>query len=183
MSILIAYATVEGQTEKIARFVETRIKENGERVTVYATSQEPGEIAVEDFDKVILAASVHERRHPADFEVFLTANRDQLDRRKTLLLSVSLSAAFPEGLEEAQDYVDEIKMRTELDPDVEVLVAGAVRKKRYDYYATQVLRHVVLRGRNFDPNVQEHEFTDWDSLGDTVDAFVAEPTSSATIRG
>jgi menaquinone-dependent protoporphyrinogen oxidase len=173
MSILIAYATIEGQTEKIARFVEARIKENGMPVTLYATSKDPDEINVEDYDKVILAASVHERRHPVDFEVFLTANRDQLDRRQTLLLSVSLSAAFPEGLEEAQDYVDEMKMRTELDPDVEMLIAGAVRTKRYDYYATQVLRHVVLRGRNFDPAVQEHEFTDWDSLAVGVDAFVA----------
>jgi menaquinone-dependent protoporphyrinogen oxidase len=66
-----------------------------------------------------------------------------------------------------------MKMRTELDPDVEMLIAGAVRTKRYDYYATQVLRHVVLRGRNFDPAVQEHEFTDWDSLAVGVDAFVA----------
>ena len=172
MSILIAYATIEGQTEKIARFLEARIKERGTPVTVYATSQVPDEINLEDYDKVILAASVHERRHPADFEVFLTVNRDQLNRRKTLLLSVSLSAAFPEGLEEAQDYVDEMKMRTELDPDSEMLVAGAVRKKRYDYYATQVLQHVVLRGRDFDPTVQEHEFTDWDGLASTVDAFV-----------
>ena len=172
MSVLIAYATIEGQTEKIARFVEARIKEIGMPVAVYATSQVPDEIDVKDYDKVILAASVHERRHPADFEVFLTANRDQLDRRQTLLLSVSLSAAFPEGLEEAQDYVDEMKMRTELNPDIEMLVAGAVRKKRYDYYATQVLQHVVLRGRDFDPTVQEHEFTDWDGLASTVDAFV-----------
>lgn len=33
-----------------------------------------------------------------------------------------------------------------------------------DYYATQVLRHVVLRERRYNPAVQLHEFTDWEAL-------------------
>ena len=75
-------------------------------------------------------------------------------------------------MEEAQDYVDELKMRTELDPDGEILVAGAIRSRSYDYFATQVLRHVVLQGRNYDPSVQEHEFTDWETLEDEILSFL-----------
>lgn len=172
MAVLIAYGTIEGQTGKIARFVADIARDLGEEVRLHDTSDASDTPDVADFDKLILAASVHERRHPTEFEVFLTANQETIAERRTMFLSVSLSAAFPEGQEEAQDYADEMKMRTDFDPDAEMLVAGAVRKRRYDYYATQVLKHVVLRGRNYDPAVQEHEFTDWDALSAGVTAFI-----------
>ena len=172
MTVLIAYGTVEGQTGKIAQFIETLLVDRGEEVCLFDTSSRTEVADFDDLKKVILAASVHEGRHPKDFEVFLTSHQEQLDARKTLFLSVSLSAAFPEGHAEAQAYADEMKMRTELDPDAEMLVAGAVKTRRYDYYATQVLKHVVLRGRNYDPAVQDHEFTDWDALAEEVTSFL-----------
>lgn len=172
MSVLIAYATIEGQTGKIARFVENLVQEAGEEPILYDTSSIDEEASFDGVTSVILAASVHERRHPQVFEVFVTAKSEALEERRTLFLSVSMSAAFPDGMEEAQDYVDEMKMRTQFEPDEELLVAGAIKAHHYDYYATQVLRHVVLRGRNFDPTVQEHEFTDWDAVAETVTAFL-----------
>lgn len=174
MAILIAYGSIEGQTGKIARFIEKLLVDRGEDVRLFDTSDRHAVAEFEGANKVILAGSVHERRHPKDFEVFLMSHQEDLDKRNTLLLSVSLSAAFPEGIEEAQDYVDEMKMRTDLDPDEEMLVPGAVKTKRYDYFATQVLRHVVLRGRNFDPAVQEHEFTNWDDIAAKVVSFSAD---------
>ena len=172
MSILIAYGTVEGQTGKIARFVRKLAQEAGENTLLFDTGDRTGTVSFEGVDKVILAASVHERRHPTPFELFVSTNREALENRKTLLLSISLSAAFDEGREDAQDYCDEMKLRTGLDPDAELLVAGAVRSKRYDFYESQVLRHVVLRGRDFDPGQKEHEFTDWDEIEAKVAAFL-----------
>ena len=87
-------------------------------------ADDPEQISFDGVDAVILAASVHQRRHPRNFEALLVAHKAELDKRRTLLLSVSLNAAFPEGLEEAQDYVDEMKMRTGFEPDDELLVAG-----------------------------------------------------------
>ena len=88
-------------------------------------------------------------------------------------MSVSLNAAFEEGLDEAQDYVTELKMRTGFSPDEEVLVAGAVRTEEYDYFAMQVIRHVVLRNRDHDPASGTHEFTDWDALSARIARFVS----------
>ena len=172
MSLVIAFGTVEGQTGKIARFIEKIAQDVGEDVQVIDTADQSATVNFKDVDSVILAASVHERRHPQRFEVFVTSEQTALALTKTLMISVSMSAAFPEGHDEAQDYLDEMKMRTNFNPDAEMLVAGAIRSREYDYYATQVLRHVVLRGRSYDPAVQEHEFTDWEVLGDGVRAFL-----------
>lgn len=37
-----------------------------------------------------------------------------------------------------------------LTPDVEALVAGAGRPSSYDYFATHIMRYVMLRGRDYD---------------------------------
>ena len=172
MTILIAFATIEGQTEKIAGFVADTVREHGHDVWLMDTTDRTAPVSFDGVDRVVLAASVHERKHPKPFEVFLTAHAEDLAARPCLLLSVSLSAAFPEGMEEAHEYVVEMKMRTGLKTSAEVLVPGAIRTHRYDYYARQVLRHVVMRGKDYDDSQTEHEFTDWDALKMEVVRFL-----------
>src|SRR6056297_3309613 len=173
MTVLIAFATIEGQTGKIARFVESEVGKAGHDVVLSDVSDETRSISLDGVDKVILAGPVHERRHPKAFEVFLASQRHELEDRQTLLISVSLSAAFEDGLEEANDYVAEMKMRTGFTPDTEVLVAGAVRSNSYDYFQSQVVRHAVTRDRNFDPGKSEQEFTDWRALSANVADFLS----------
>lgn len=171
MNILILFATVEGQTRKIARFIANEVEKLGHSWVIRDVDG-PEPISFQGVDRVILAASVHQRRHPKSFEATVAALSQDLAGFKTLLLSVSLNAAFPEGREEAQEYVTEMKMRTGLSPDTEMLVAGAVRVDEYDYFAKQVVQHVVMRGRPFDPNAGEHEFTEWDAVSAKVAEFV-----------
>ncbi|MEM9584125.1 MAG: flavodoxin domain-containing protein [Pseudomonadota bacterium] len=174
MTILIAYATIEGQTGKIARFLHDRLTGLGHDVRLVDVGDRLATVPFDGVDQVILAAPVHERRHPKNFEVFLSGSVLALAQRRCMLLSVSLSAAFEEGHAEAQDYVAEMLMRTGLEPDAVALVAGAVRIGRYDYYATQVLRHVVMRGRAYDVAEGDHAFTDWDALEADVMRFLEE---------
>jgi menaquinone-dependent protoporphyrinogen oxidase len=173
MKVMVIYASVEGQTGKIARFVAAEVKKLGHDA-VLADADEPTGIAYAGVDAVILAAPVHERRHPRRFEAVIEADKRHLKMRKTLMLSVSLNAAFPEGLEEAQDYLTELKMRTEFEPDQELLVAGAVRSDRYDYFSMQIVRHVVLRDRPFDPTEDGHEYTDWKAVSSAISRFLGQ---------
>ena len=171
MTVLILYESVEGHTAKVVEAVSDAVRGHGHDVQVVDLGG-GGTISYDGVSHVILAASVHQRRHPRKFEASVAAQAEALERMPTLMLSVSLSAAFPEGHEEAQDYLDEMKMRTGLMPDAEALVAGAVQVAKYDYFAMQVVRFVVLKGRDVDMSAPSHEFTDWDALRDTVAAFL-----------
>ncbi len=177
MNILIIYESIEGQTEKIARFVQEQVRNSGHEAALFNAGDAIAPLSLEGIDKVILAAPVHERRHPREFEVLLAAGKRDLEGIRTLLISVSLSAAFPEGLEEAGEYLTELKMRTDFTPDSELLVAGAVRTGKYDYFASQIVRHVVLRDREADAT-EEHDFTDWAALSKSVAEFLGENTSA-----
>ena len=111
MAVLILYETIEGQTGKIVDFVEAFLKNQGEGVRRVNTS-EPFGVSFQDVERVVLAAPVHERRHPRAFETCIASEREALRARKTLMLSVSLKAAFKDGMEDAQDFLTEMEMRT-----------------------------------------------------------------------
>ena len=172
MKILIIYETVEGQTRKISEFVQQRIQSAGHEVLLFNTQDILGIISFDGIDKIVLAAPVHERRHPKGFEVFVLSSLDELKARQTLLISVSLKSAFPESREEAQDYLTEMELRTGFEPDREVLAAGAVRTSSYGYFESQVVQNVVLGDRKVDLVNGVCEFTDWQDLGREIDAFL-----------
>lgn len=174
MTVLVAYGAVEGQSAKIAHFVKGIAKEAGLETRLLDTGKMMGDVSLEGVDKVVLVASVHERRHPKSFETFIEVQREALGARKSLMLSVSLKAASPEGQEEAQDYLAEMLLRTFFKPDVTALVAGAVRPDSYDYFEKEIIRHVVLKDRNVDPRDGIQEFTDWAALEAVLTAFLKE---------
>lgn len=172
MRILVAFATVEGQTQKVARFIEEEVRRFGHRVTVIEVSESGAVPSFAEYDRIVLAAPVHERRHPKSFEVLLAGHKRTLAERTSLLISVSLNAAFEEGREEAQDYVDELKLRTGFEPDRELLLAGAVKNASYDYFQSQVVRHVLLGSHNYAAVEGEQEFTNWQELSAATRDFV-----------
>ena len=105
-------------------------------------------------------------------EVFVTAKLAQLQRKPTLFVSVSLSAAFAEGMKEAQSYVDAFLAGTGWKPTQSFLVAGALRYGEYDYFKEQVIEHLVLKGRKAKEPKEDYEFTDWAALSRIINSFV-----------
>ena len=172
MKVLIIFETVEGQTRKIVEFLERQIVSAGHEVQRFDTKNRLAPLSFDGINKVVLAAPVHERRHPKSFEVLVGACRAELQARPTLLISVSLKAAFPEGLDEAQDYLTEMEMRTGFEPNKELLAAGAVRTSSYGYYESQIVQNVALDGRDVELIDGVREFTDWNALGVEIAAFL-----------
>lgn len=173
MPVPIIFQSLEGQTRKVADFAAEVVRKTDADPLLIDMSDPMVDVPLDGVKKAILAAPVHERRHPEEFELFLTAQNRDLARCSTLFLSVSMNAAFPEGRDEAQDYVTEMQMRTGFTPDSSVLVAGAIKRRKYDYFAQQVIQHVVMRGKDYDSTADEHEFTDWDALEATLRDFLA----------
>lgn len=172
MKIIVLFETGEGQTRKIADFIADLIQKKGHSAEMVDTSDRIGSLSLGEADKIVLAAPVHERRHPKAFEIALSSAKEELVKRPTLMISVSLKAAFPQGIDEAQEYLTEMKMRTGLEPTREVLVAGAIRTGSYDYYQRQIVGHVILEGQDVELTNGVKEFTDWAALAESVSSFL-----------
>jgi menaquinone-dependent protoporphyrinogen oxidase len=172
MKVLIAYATIEGQTRKIAEKIADQIRERGHVAESVDMERTRRNISVNDFDAVIIAASVHQQHHQDTVESFVGAHRAALEAKPTMFLSVSVSAAFDEGRGDAKNYITRFIEQTGWTPGVSVPIAGALRTDEYDYFQQQILEHVVLKNRKIDHTEREHEFTDWKELADAVKAFL-----------
>jgi menaquinone-dependent protoporphyrinogen oxidase len=171
MRILIAYGSTEGQTQKIAEAVAAGVQELGHDAHLLNTASLEA-IDVDTYDKIVVAASVHHERHQESVEVFVMASLAKLQKRPTLFLSVSLAAAFPEGVSDAQRYADAFLRSTAWKPTTSLLVAGALRYNEYDYFKAQIIEHVVLKCREVEGAKGDYEFTDWETLSRTVDSFI-----------
>ena len=173
MNVLVAFASTEGQTHKIAERVGVRARERGHDVCLYDSASLYEIPDVDAFDAVLVAGSVHEGLHQDSIVNFTIAHRDQLNRKSSALISVSLSAATEDGRTEAQGYVDQFTDTTKWLPHKTLLLGGALRYSEYDYFERQVVKDIVRR-HGATPNPDgNYEFTDWKALDSFVDDFLA----------
>jgi len=124
MKVLIAYGSTEGQTRKIVKTIAKQIGNMGHEAQLYDTAGLLGELHPASYDRIILAGSVHAERHQETLELFAIAHLEELQTIPVIFLSVSLAAAFDNGLEEAQGYMDGFAKNTGWKAEHILLVAG-----------------------------------------------------------
>lgn len=174
MKLLIAYASTEGQTRRIARFVMDRLADGGHSVEALPVA-EAEDIDLSRFDRVILAGSIHAGHYQRALGDFVAERAAALAPRRVLFLSVSLAAAG----HDAEDWADldrilaDFAQATSWKPGKVVQVAGAYMPSKYDIIRRFVMRRIVAAK---DPEADldaDHEYTDWTALGAAVDHWIA----------
>ncbi len=186
--VLIAFATNEGQTAKVAETLAGRIGESGARVRVIDLADENPDLNLSAVDAVIVAASVHAGKHQDSAARFVRDHLDQLAAKRSAFLSVSLYAASSE--EGGRDRADE-QMKWFLDatgwrPDAAQTIAGAVRYSTFSRPWQWIMRGAQkifgkeLRKDGWPDLTTDREFTDWTSLSRFADGFCAELRGSPT---
>jgi menaquinone-dependent protoporphyrinogen oxidase len=170
--ILIAYATVEGQTRKIAEHVADCLSGRGNEVRLVDLAAPPPDLDPAAYDAVFLAASVHMGRHNAAATHFVARHADALSRRPSVFISVSLHAASsdPEDEEEARAYVDAFCRETAWLPHAVCYAAGALRFTTYDFFKRFAARAIAKRCGLTPDEHGDMELTDWRA----VEAFVGD---------
>ena len=174
MKLLVLYATTEGQTRKIARFVADGLADRGHTVELLPAG-EAGDLDPGRFDRVIAAGSIHAGSYQADLIASLTAHAAAMAARPSLFLSVSLSAAGddPEDWDGLRACVARLADETGWAPGRVVHVAGAFRFTRYDFFKSWAMRWIARqKDETVDPGTDK-EYTDWDALEADLDAWLA----------
>ncbi|MBF9030600.1 protoporphyrinogen oxidase [Rhodobacterales bacterium HKCCE3408] len=174
MKLLIVYATTEGQTRKIARHLADRACDGGHSVELLPLS-DAGDIDLDRFSQVLVAASVHIGHYQRALIDWLETRGADLKGRTTMFVSVSLAAAGHEsddwrGLEQiAEDFV----AATGWTPEKILQVAGAYTPSRYDMFRRFAMRRILAaKDPEADPDADK-EYTDWDALDAAFDDWMA----------
>ncbi|PWE18513.1 protoporphyrinogen oxidase [Marinicauda salina] len=174
--ILIVYATVEGQSRRIADLLGDHLVRCKHGRTLVDATDPPEDLDVSAHDAVILVASVHADRHHAAAVNFARKNVAALNRTPSALVSVSLHAASGEAEdeEEMRAYVDRFCAETGWLPRAVHYAAGALRFAQFDFFKRWMARRLTRElGMEFDPE-RDVELTDWRALEAFADDFLAE---------
>ena len=172
MKVLIAYATTEGQTRKIAQAIADQITDLGHQPELLDTARKRRDVHIDDFDAFIVAASVYQDRHQDEIEVFVASCLGVLAVKPGMFVSVSLAAAFEKNAADAARYITEFQSRTGWTPAQSLAVAGALKSDEYDYFQQQIMEHIVLKDQDSFRLDEPREFTDWAGLADAVKKFL-----------
>lgn len=172
MTVLIAYATGEGQTRKIARRVADRLAESGQSVELVPLA-DADDINLERFDRVILASSIHMGHYQQALSDFVAKYATKLELKPALLLSVSLAAAGhnAEDWKAVDQILDDLKAATGWTPGQVEHVAGAYQPSKYDMFRRFIMRRIIA---SKDPEAdlgEDKEYTDWKALDILTDRF------------
>ena len=170
MKLFIGYATKEGQSRKIARYLADRAATKGHGVELLSLQDAEG-LDVTRFDEVLLIAPVHAGHYPKTLGEFVTAQVDSLKGKSTRFISVSLAAAGhdAEDWRNLDKIVDDFADATGWQPTEVKHVAGAYKPSQYDILTRFIMRRIVAAK---DPDADlgvDKDYTDWSALEAWVD--------------
>lgn len=170
-SFLVAYGTGEGQTAKVAERVRAVLADRGHDVTVRDLADE-SDVAVEEFDAVLVGSPVNNRRHRPEVVAFVEENREALAERASAFFQLAFASALPWEWARggAAEFVDALTERTGWRPDRVGLFAGAVRYTEYDTLTRWFFKLFSWLTTGDTDTARDYEYTDWDQVA----AFAAD---------
>lgn len=174
MNILVIYGTTEGQTRKIASFMQQQLQTQGHQVMLADANEQPP--LADEFDAIIIGSSVHMHHYHSAVEHYIKSNLKALNTRPSAFYSVSMAIASDNDEEHsdikqlATDFLFDCGLKT-----VHIFhIAGALKYTQYDYFKRLVMRMIAKKeGGNTDTS-KDHEYTDWSQVKQQTLDFVAQ---------
>lgn len=173
--VLILYGTTDGHTKKVAAALAGVLSWEGSRVEIVDARDVRAEVRPDDYDGVIVAASIHVGGYQRAVKRWVRRHADALNHRPSAFISVCLGVLEPR--EQAQREVREIMQRF-LDrydwrPAVTQTVAGAVRYTKYGWLKKWIMRRIVAKAGGDIDTTRDFEYTDWDQVRQFARDFAA----------
>ena len=165
---LLLYYSGYGHTRKIAERIGARLAEQG--VEAQAAALDDESIDPDDYERIILGASIRNGKHKPPVHDFIRRHQALLEQRPSGFFSVNLVARKPDkNTPETNPYMRAFLEKCPWKPDLVSVFAGNLEYQRYGFADRNIIRFIMwLTGGPTDPNTNT-EFTDWEK----VDRFAA----------
>jgi menaquinone-dependent protoporphyrinogen oxidase len=170
--ILLLYATIEGQSARIAERIARTLRDRGNSVEVLPADTARSDLDPAAYDGVMIGASIHYGHHPAYLRTLIRRHRGVLAARPSAFFSVSLSAGGPRPKPKAaRRYLDKFLRQTGWQPQLTASFAGAVKYSLYGPIKRRVMIVFVGLGGGDTDTTRDYEYTDWDAVERFAGAF------------
>ena len=179
--ILVVYGTAYGQTERIARRIVDRLTSRGHGVCMYKGDALPKHLRLDDYDEVVVAASIIRGRHQRYIRDFARRHHERLNRMRSAFVSVSGSAQG--SPDQARQYIDEFVQQTGWNPRFPASFAGSMAYSQYGPLLRWITKLASKRRGGPTDTSRDHQFTDWEAVDRYAERLAkAMPPSPASER-
>jgi len=179
-NLLLAYATRQGQTGKVAQRLAAVVAARGHSTLLVDLDHLTRELDPKTFDAVLVAAPIHVGGYPPSVVRFAHRHRDALNGRPTAFVSVGLAVASraTDGRAQTQPIVGQFVRRTGWRPTHVELVAGALQYSKYGFLTRYIMRRITAKEGGDTDTSRDYEYTDWAALERFAEAFAAEVSAA-----
>jgi menaquinone-dependent protoporphyrinogen oxidase len=162
-SVLIVYATGEGQTEKIARRIATTLEGAGHATELFDTGSARTPPELGRFRVVVVGGPIHAGGYPRSLVRFARQQRRLLESVRAVFFSVGLAvqSRTSDGRAQTLQVVEAFVKRTGWRPERVELFAGALPYTKYDFVTRFFMRHIVAKEGGDVDTSRDYEYTDW----------------------
>ena len=163
--ILIAYATIDGQTARVAERMAATLRGAGHDVTVRRADAAEVGAELGRQDAIIVGGGIRYGHHAPALERMVRARLAELASRPSAFFSVCLSAGGPGARPAtARAYRAQFLKRTGWRPAIDESFAGALLYTRYNPFIRFMIRLIVgMAGGDTDTS-RDYEYTDWEAV-------------------
>lgn len=169
--ILIPFASVDGQTARIAERIGAVLARSGHAATPMPVDAPGLARSLEEHDAVIVGGGIRYGHHPRYLEAAVREHFVAIATRPNAFFSVSLSAGGPGARPPvAARYVEGFVKRTGWQPRRTASFAGALRYTKYNPFIRFMMRLIVGAAGGDTDTSRDYEYTDWQA----VERFAAE---------
>lgn len=173
--VLIVYATIEGQTARIAENIAQALRKRGH----VADARPAIELSADpkEYDAVIFGASIHYGHHPVYLRPLLQKCKEALETRPSAFFSVSLSGGGPGARPRtARRYLEVFLRQVDWRPVQTATFAGALQFSKYGVWKRMLMVMIVgFAGGDTDTS-RDYEYTDWAAVEEFSETFAKRLT-------
>ena len=163
---LIAYSSTDGHTIRICEKIKSTIGDQSNVTLVNIENSSTTQL--EDFDCIILGASIRYGNHKASLYSFIRDNKTLLNSKKTAFFNVNAVARKEEKSSiTTNPYLKKFLKRTSWQPDLLGVFAGKISYPKYNFFDKHMIRFIMWMSKGPTDQTKTFEFTDWHK----VDAF------------
>ena len=144
-SVLVAFASHDGQTRKIAERIATVLRARRHAVELLDLGRTaPRTLDLSRFQAVVIGSPIRAQGYLRPVLRFVRTHRAQLERLPTLFLSVGLAvlSKIGDGRAQTMRIVEKLVAETGWHPGRIELVAGALKYTRYNFLVRFLMRRI-----------------------------------------
>ncbi|NRA59594.1 MAG: menaquinone-dependent protoporphyrinogen IX dehydrogenase [Psychrobium sp.] len=171
---LLIYSSNDGQTKKICQAIASDIEQAGQTVQCIAL-QQANDIDWQEFDKVIIGASIRYGHFNKALATFIARFQEQLEQRVHGFFCVNLTARKPDkNTPSTNAYMRKFLEQSPWRPQLQAVFAGALLYSKYGFVDKFMIRLIMkITGGNTD-TAQDIEYTDWKKVSEFAAIITAQ---------